>query len=69
MNFSYTFGRFNKVEGKYTLDNAKPENSSFQVVIHVDSIDTNNPQRDGHLTSPDFFDVAKALVSQALGPF
>jgi polyisoprenoid-binding protein YceI len=59
MNFSYTFGRFNKVEGKYTLDNEKPENSQFQVVIHVDSIDTNNPQRDGHLKNADFFNAGE----------
>jgi polyisoprenoid-binding protein YceI len=59
MNFSYTFGRFNKSEGKYTLDNEKPENSQFQVVIHVDSIDTNNPQRDSHLKNADFFNAGE----------
>lgn len=57
VNFSYTFGRFNKVSGKYTLDPAKPENSKFEVTIAVDSIDTNNPDRDGHLKNADFFNA------------
>lgn len=55
--FSYSFGRFNKVSGKFSYDAAKPEASSFDVTIAVDSIDTNNPERDGHLKNADFFNA------------
>ena len=51
-------GRFDKFEG--TLDiNEKLEKSKADVKIDVTSIDTANKDRDDHLRSPDFFDVAK----------
>ncbi len=34
-----------------------PETSSVQVEIQVASVSTRDAQRDGHLTSPDFFDA------------
>ena len=52
-------GRFGKFEGKIVADPAKPEASSVEFTIKADSIDTNNDQRDKHLRSADFFDVAK----------
>jgi len=55
--FSYTFGRFNKVAGKYTYDASRPEASSFDVTIDVNSIDTNSPERDAHLKNADFFNA------------
>jgi polyisoprenoid-binding protein YceI len=44
-------------EGTATLDGADPSQSSARVVIQAASIDTRNGQRDGHLTSNDFFDM------------
>jgi polyisoprenoid-binding protein YceI len=41
-----------------TLDEATPTNSRVDVTIDVNSIDTRTEQRDGHLRSADFFDVA-----------
>lgn len=50
------YGRFNDVSGTFTLaDN--PADSSFDVVIKTESVDTNNKKRDGHLKSPDFFNA------------
>lgn len=52
-------GRFTQFDGKIIADGKKPENSSVNFTIKVDSIDTGNAQRDGHLKGPDFFDAAK----------
>lgn len=54
---SYTYGMFREVSGQYQIDKANPANSRFQMVIRADSLDTNNPERDKHLRSADFFDV------------
>jgi polyisoprenoid-binding protein YceI len=51
-------GRFGAVTGTVTLDEATPTNSRVDVTIDVNSIDTRTEQRDGHLRSADFFDVA-----------
>ncbi len=52
-------GEFKKYEGKVVLDEVDPTKSSVEAVIDVNSIDTRVADRDGHLRSPDFFDVAK----------
>jgi polyisoprenoid-binding protein YceI len=56
-NVSYIPGRFNKFSGECTLDTADPAKSSFKMSIEADSVDTNSAKRDGHLKSPDFFNV------------
>ena len=52
-------GRFTKVAGELTVDGANPLNSSVEASAEIASIDTHDPQRDGHLRSPDFFDADK----------
>ena len=56
---SKTAGEFKNYSGKFTFDEKKPEASSVQFVIKVDSINTNDQKRDDHLKSADFFDVSK----------
>jgi polyisoprenoid-binding protein YceI len=51
-------GRFGKVEGTIEVDEERPETAKIDVAIDVGSIDTRQEQRDAHLRSPDFFDVA-----------
>jgi polyisoprenoid-binding protein YceI len=53
------YGRFNDIDGHYTLDMANPEASSFDVRIKTKSVDTANDGRDKHLKSPDFFNAAE----------
>jgi polyisoprenoid-binding protein YceI len=50
-------GRFSDFEGTVQFDEANPENSSVDFTIQATSIDTNEPDRDKHLRSEDFFAV------------
>ncbi|HEX6964063.1 MAG TPA: YceI family protein [Lacipirellula sp.] len=59
LGYSFTYGRFNKVSGAFTLDPAGPEASTFQLAIDASSIDTNDAKRDEHLRGPDFFDAGQ----------
>jgi polyisoprenoid-binding protein YceI len=52
-------GNFPKVSGVLELDDKNITKSSIEVAIEAASVDTREPKRDGHLKSPDFFDVAK----------
>jgi polyisoprenoid-binding protein YceI len=51
-------GEFTKVSGNAVLDPTDPTKSSIEVIIDATSIDTREPQRDEHLRSADFLDVA-----------
>jgi polyisoprenoid-binding protein YceI len=53
--FSYIYGVFRKAEGVYLLDKANPAACQFRFAIQTGSLDTNHPERDTHLRSPDFF--------------
>ena len=50
-------GRFSEFEGRIDFDEERPENSTVTVTINTASIDTNEPDRDTHLRSADFFDA------------
>jgi len=55
LNTGYIWGGFEKFEGAIVMDEANPSAMSFNFTAQVDSIDTNQPKRDTHLKSPDFF--------------
>ena len=57
LNMSYTYGRFNDIDGQFMLDAQNAANSSFKVTIKTHSIDTGLKKRDDHLRSPDFFNA------------
>ncbi len=50
-------GSFNEFEATAQIDADDLTRSTASVTINVDSIDTRNEQRDGHLRSNDFLDV------------
>lgn len=52
-------GRFGAVTGTIELDPNSDVPRSVQATIDAASIDTNEPQRDAHLKSADFFEVEK----------
>ena len=50
-------GSFKSFEGNLETDNEDFTGAKIQFSLHVNSLDTNQEQRDAHLKSPDFFDV------------
>ena len=50
-------GQFQQYTGQAHVDTQNPGNSKVEVTIDAASIDTGNADRNGHLVSPDFFDV------------
>ncbi len=52
-------GQFTNYSGTVTLDDADPTRSTVEATIDAASIGTQVPDRDKHLRSPDFLDVAK----------
>ncbi len=59
MMISNVRGEFGKVSGTVHYDGKSLNNSDVSAVIDASSINTNEPMRDQHLKSPDFFDAAK----------
>lgn len=57
MMISTVHGQFDTITGTVEFDPAKPESAFVDVQIKADSINTREPQRDGHLRSADFLDV------------
>jgi len=51
-------GEFSKVSGNVVLDPSDLTKSTVEVIVDATTIDTREPQRDEHLRSADFFDVA-----------
>lgn len=59
LGYSWLLGRFNDFEGRFSYDEAKPEDAKVQVTIKTASVDTNHAERDKHLRGEDFFEVDK----------
>ena len=57
--YSTINGYFNDFDGMIQFDPDNLKESRFDFKVNVDSIDTNNGQRDEHLQSADFFDADK----------
>ena len=57
LDISWIHGRFNEVDGKFSLDRENPAKSKFELTIKTDSVDTANKARDEHLRQPDYFDT------------
>ena len=59
MVFAKVRGHFKTWSASFTYDPQNPAKSSVAVTIDTASIDTRDPQRDGHLRSADFLDAEK----------
>ena len=57
--FTPVKGSFKDFSGTFSFDSKKMENSKVDFKISTKSVDTKNAKRDEHLSSADFFDVAK----------
>ena len=62
LGVSNAYGRFNDISGTIVADADHPENSSVEVTIKADSIDTANEKRDKHLRNQDFFNTKQFPV-------
>jgi polyisoprenoid-binding protein YceI len=62
MMISNVKGKFSGVSGALQLDAGDITRSSVEASIPVDTVNTGDAQRDGHLKSPEFFDAEKFPV-------
>lgn len=58
MMFAKVRGSFDQWSASLDFDPAHPTKLAAQATIQTESVNTGNADRDGHLKSPDFFDVA-----------
>ncbi len=59
MNTSHAWGRFDTLEGSFSLDPADPKLSKLSFTVKAASVNTNNMLRDNHLKGPDFFSATQ----------
>lgn len=59
LGFSWLVGRFDKFSGNFTFSADDPAASKVKVEIDTASVNSNHAERDKHLRSADFLDVAK----------
>ena len=53
----HVWGRFDAFGGSFTLDDADPAKSSFNIDVKADSVNTNQEKRDQHLRTPEFLNA------------
>ncbi|MBD2810906.1 YceI family protein [Xenorhabdus sp. Vera] len=59
LGISWLYGNFRKFDGRFTFDAQNPATDKVNVIIKTNSVDTNHAERDKHLRSADFLNVAK----------
>ncbi|MCD5992363.1 YceI family protein [Pseudomonas sp. CDFA 602] len=59
LGYSFIHGTFKDWNGEFSFDAAKPEASKISVELKTASLFTNHAERDKHISSKDFLDVAK----------
>ncbi len=59
LGISWVTGRFDKLSGEFVYNPEALAESKVMAAIEASSVDTDVQQRDDHLRSPDFFDVAQ----------
>ena len=59
LGYSWLYGTFKDFDGSFTFDEADPSKDKVNVTINTNSVDTNHAERDKHLRSAEFLNVAK----------
>ena len=57
LGFSHYTGRFDKIEGYMNFNSNEPEQSTLDIVVYPNSIDTNNPKLEEDLRTAQWFNV------------
>ncbi|WP_314409673.1 YceI family protein [Pseudomonas kuykendallii] len=72
LGYSYITGTFRDFDGTFSFDAAKPEDAKINVTLKTASVFSNHAERDKHVTSGDFLNVAKfpeaTFVSTSVKP-
>jgi polyisoprenoid-binding protein YceI len=72
LGYSFITGTFKDFDGTFSFDAAKPEATKINVTLQTASVFTNHAERDKHISSKDFLDVAKyptaTFVSTSVKP-
>lgn len=63
LGYSWLYGTFKDFDGTFTFDETNPSADKVNVTIKTDSVDTNHAERDKHIRSGDFLNVAKAPLA------
>jgi polyisoprenoid-binding protein YceI len=58
LGYSFIYGSFKDWTGTFSFDAAKPEDSKISIDVKTASVFTNHAERDKHISSKDFLDVA-----------
>ena len=58
LGYSFIYGTFKDWDGTFSFDAAKPEDSKIDITLKTASVFTNQAERDKHISSKDFLDVA-----------
>nr|WP_318382065.1 YceI family protein [uncultured Enterobacter sp.] len=59
LGYSWLYGTFKDFDGSFSFDEKDPSADKVNVTINTNSVDTNHAERDKHLRSADFLNVAK----------
>jgi polyisoprenoid-binding protein YceI len=57
LDIAYVYGRFNGPTGTFVFDEASPANSTIELQVQIDNVDTAVDKRDKHIRSADFFNA------------
>ena len=72
LGYSYITGTFRDFDGSFSFDAAKPEDAKINVTLKTASVFSNHAERDKHVSSGDFLNVAKfpeaTFVSTSVKP-
>jgi polyisoprenoid-binding protein YceI len=59
LGYSFITGTFKDIDGTFSFDAAKPEDSKIEFNVRTASVFTNHAERDKHIASGDFLDAGK----------
>ncbi|UXY09287.1 YceI family protein [Kosakonia sp. ML.JS2a] len=59
LGYSWLYGTFKDFDGTFSFDEANPSADKVNITINTNSVDTNHAERDKHLRSAEFLNVAK----------